>query len=90
MTSYPTDPETWLKLPYSYRAVHARQVRWYPGDSYLTLPSSLIDKGDVSIANAEGDTLDGFMAALLNGTSRLLPEIPHLSRGDSFGLGILF
>ena len=64
MTSYPTDPETWLKLPYSYRAVHARQVRWYPGDSYLTLPSSLIDKGDVSIANAEGDTLDGFMAAL--------------------------
>ena len=64
MPSYPTDPETWLKLPYSYRAVHARQVRWYPGDSYHTLPSSLIDKGDVSLANAQGDTLDGFMAAL--------------------------
>ena len=64
MPSYPTDPETWLKLPYSYRAVHARQVRWYPGDSYHTLPSSLIDKGDVSLAHAQGDTLDGFMAAL--------------------------
>ena len=64
MTSYPTDPEKWLNLPYSYKAVHARQVRWYPGDSYHTLPSSLVDKGDVSLAHAEGDTLDGFMAAL--------------------------
>ena len=64
MASYPTDPEKWLKLPYSYKAVHARQVRWYPGDSYHTLPSSLIDKSDVSLAHADGDTLDGFMAAL--------------------------
>ena len=64
MSSYPTDPEKWLKLPYSYKAVHARQVRWYPGDSYHTLPSSLVDKSDVSLAHAEGDTLDGFMAAL--------------------------
>ena len=64
MTSYPTDPEKWLNLPYSYKAVHARQVRWYPGDSYHALPSSLVDKGDVSLAHAEGDTLDGFMAAL--------------------------
>ena len=39
-------------------------VSW--GDSYHTLPSSLVDKGDVSLvfAHAEGDTLDGFMAAL--------------------------
>ena len=64
MPSYPTDPEKWLKLPHSYQAVHARQVRWYPGDSYHTLPSSLIDKSDVSLANVDGDTLDGFMAAL--------------------------
>ena len=64
MPSYPTDPDKWLKLPHSYQAVHARQVRWYPGDSYHTLPLSLIDKSDVSLANVDGDTLDGFMAAL--------------------------
>ena len=27
-------------------------------------PPSLVDKSDVSLAHAEGDTLDGFMAAL--------------------------
>ena len=64
MSSFPTDPEKWLSLPYSYKAVHARQVRWYPGDAYHSLPSSLVDKSDVSLAHAEGDTLDGFMAAL--------------------------
>ena len=64
MSGPTSDPEKWLKIPYSYHTVHARQVPWFPGDDYASLPPSLIHKGDLALINAHDETLDGFMASL--------------------------